>query len=356
MAKLSRVQAEAAARDLVAARYPDLRPGTPEHAERVSAHADFYERCGKDRAEFLLGVRPPRDRYEQWQADEWAGRITSDEHRLLWEADAERPVDAEMLARFDAAFRDRLERHIDAMRAVLGAATAGTYLAPEEYEAVRQRVTGFLDAAREKLPLATKQVLAVTAFLERVRVKRRLGRAVIDDYSALSAYWLFDAISRLAADGWAACRSDHPFGEDLPQFFGEFVRRLPIPLTMSQLMQEEYLHAEDELSTAGPKAAPAAPPPVTPAASPVPTSLASELPVTDPGPLVSQNDERDAWIHGRVCRGDAAGDILAGIKPLARERGWGIISTWPGLVRAAKSYARRKNLPPPPKRKTGFGL
>ncbi len=75
-------------------------------------------------------------------------------------------------------------------------------------------------------------------------------------------------------------------------------------------------------------------------------------PAAPTGPSVaSANDQRDKWIYAQAIKGTAWASIKRALdrKPETWER----IETENGVKDAAKRYADRHSLPPPPRRKRG---
>lgn len=65
------------------------------------------------------------------------------------------------------------------------------------------------------------------------------------------------------------------------------------------------------------------------------------------------NDARDAWVYEQCCKPDVKYDtIVRRLKERAAEENWKIVSTKQGIQEAARRYAVRHKLPPPPSRKS----
>lgn len=69
--------------------------------------------------------------------------------------------------------------------------------------------------------------------------------------------------------------------------------------------------------------------------------------------------ERNAWLYSKYLLGLAQGEILLQLRQTVvhqqrdGEAPWDLIETCPGIVRAAKAFADRLNLPPLPSRQKG---
>lgn len=132
------------------------------------------------------------------------GRITIDQMRAHLKADAERPIDLDMLD----AFCDAYERRVCAYGAMLQ--TIIDLAADPREPDVRRRRESEVDehVARmmDKLPLWQEQIRTVFAFLTELRASAGQGPVRLCEVSHSTGHLLAAHVMDLAAQGWRGCQ------------------------------------------------------------------------------------------------------------------------------------------------------
>jgi len=100
-----------AARRALARNRPDLDPTSDKYAKLLEALADLHRHFGSESFELRFNLRLPRDRVEEWNRQYMHEEITEEELRDRLKADAERPIDLEMLTVFTDAYQERLTHY-----------------------------------------------------------------------------------------------------------------------------------------------------------------------------------------------------------------------------------------------------
>jgi hypothetical protein len=97
-----------AARRALARNWPELKAGTAQYAAMFEALTEFHRLTGTEKFDLRYNLRPPKDRTEEWTQQFMHGRLTEDQLHASLKADAERPLDIEMLTAFHNAYQDNL--------------------------------------------------------------------------------------------------------------------------------------------------------------------------------------------------------------------------------------------------------
>ncbi len=97
-----------AAHRALARNSPHLDSNGAKYAMLLETLAEFHRQFGSESFELRFNLRVPRDRVEEWNRQYMHGEISQDELRDHLKADAERPIDLEMLTILSDAIRDRL--------------------------------------------------------------------------------------------------------------------------------------------------------------------------------------------------------------------------------------------------------
>lgn len=243
-----------AARRALARNWPDMEPTDARYASFVEILADFHRAFGTDSFELRYKLRPPKDRVEQWTQQHMHGEISDDELRDRLKADAERPVDLEMLTTYCETYQERLKHYSGILQAaVLRPSEESEFAWRERSEEIETHVTA-LDA---KYPLWSDNLLTVAEFLEECRVASGAGLVVIGEFHATSAHWLVQVVFRRTIDGWRSCVDISERSYTDPRylysitaadlFHRKWLQQLPPPQVLSEHLRHEFILARSAL-------------------------------------------------------------------------------------------------------------
>ena len=98
--------------------WPNLAPGTPEYEDLLTKLASFHQIIGTEQFELRYYLRPPKNREEKWTLQFMNGEITEADLGARYKADAERPIDLEMLTEFHNAYSANVENYAGVLQPV----------------------------------------------------------------------------------------------------------------------------------------------------------------------------------------------------------------------------------------------
>lgn len=127
------------------------------------------------------------------------GRITRKQMRDLVKADAERPLDSEMLCTFCEAIVHRVQAYSALLQAVIQIAT--DQHDPNSWRQREKEVDDLAVLMRTSLPLPQEQIDAVCDFLVELRTTSCQGPARLNDISHSTAHELANLVMDWAAQG-----------------------------------------------------------------------------------------------------------------------------------------------------------
>lgn len=248
-----------AARRAIERNWPDLALTDERYTRFLEGLAKFHRRFGTESFELRYNLRPPKNREEEWAQDVANGRLTHAEYCARLKADAERPIDLEMLTDFSDACLDDLKHYGEMLRL--------SVIRPSERSSSESRkreraIDVHVSALREKLPLWKENIATVLEFLEELRARTGAGLAEAGDLQGTSAHWLaMLAYSRLC-QGWRACKDVARRSRRDPRYirraeaidlFGVHRDGLPRPQSLHEQMRYEFVLARAELRRVGAK-------------------------------------------------------------------------------------------------------
>jgi len=244
-----------AAEEVLALLMPALVRSTPEYEEKRRALAEFRAEVGKDRFDLRYSLRPPRSAVEQAELDFMQGRITEDQFRKMLKADAERPIDVEMLDAFRDAYEERLAAYSRMLQAVIAIAT--DQRDPDAWRRREAEVDEHVAAMEAKLPLWKEQLATVFSFLAELQAERKGEPVRCGDRSAESAYMLAKLVMDQAAAGWRSSKEIAQRSRTDPcslyatsashLFYSSHLPGLPRPQELQALMVLEHARARKAL-------------------------------------------------------------------------------------------------------------
>jgi len=258
-----------AAEKVLARLMPSLEPGTLEYRDKRQALGMLRARCGKDMFELRYGLRSPKNSVEQAEADFVQERITQEQLAMVLKADAERPLDIEMLDAFHEAFEKRLMAYSRMLQAVIAIVTD-----QREHEAWRRReaeVDSHVEEMQKKLPLWKEQVGTIIAFLAEIQAERKGEPVRCGDRLAESAHMLACQVMNDAVAFWRSSKEIAHRSRTDPNylyatsasklFYESHLPGLPPIKDIRALMVLEYVRARKALQEQGQSTKSAPPPP-----------------------------------------------------------------------------------------------
>lgn len=216
--------------------------------ERVRLfHAEYRARTGGDKYDLHYGLRQPRNRSEQLKVDFWRGKITEAQFRDGWKADANRPIDLEMLQIFFDGEEERLQAYADMRQTVIAIATDQRN--PDSWQHREAEVDQHVDRMMAKLPMWTEQLGTVYGFLSELRADSGLGPVQCKDLSHATAHLLAVSVFEQAAGLWRRTKDTAYRSRTDPcylyettastLFFDAAIPTLPSPNDLMALMELE---------------------------------------------------------------------------------------------------------------------
>ena len=246
-----------AARQALARNWPDLDPTCPKYTAMIETLAESHHLSGAENFELRYNLRPPRDRTERWTQQFMHEEITEAEFRARLKADAERPIDLEMLTAVHDAFQSQLSHYSGVLqKAVLKPSEAGTATWREKGQAIDEHIA----ALRGKLPLWRENLETVFEFLEELRITSGAGLLKAGEFEATSAHWLAQLIFTRLMEAWRSCtevseRSHHNprylyAARAIDLFQHSWLPIFPPPQNISERLREEFILAHAALRQA----------------------------------------------------------------------------------------------------------
>jgi hypothetical protein len=239
-----------AARRALACNWPHLETGSPKYVVLLQGLASFHHLFGADRFELRYNLRPPKDRTEEWIKQHMNDQITDTELRDRLKADAERPIDLEMLTSFCDAYQVNLENYSGVLQsAVLRPSDQGTSAWMTKEKAIDKHIA----ILRDKLPLWRENLETVFEFLDELRITSGAGLVKLGEFEGTSAHWLGQLLFSRMVEAWRSCREVSDRSHRDPRYtyaakaidlFAEsWLASFPAPQSLSERMREEFILA-----------------------------------------------------------------------------------------------------------------
>lgn len=243
-----------AARRAIAGNWPTLDPASAEYARLCDGLAKFHSCFGAESFELRYNLRPPKVRVEVWLKQEMLGQITEEELRSKLKADAERPIDLEMLAAFHDAIQGRLEHYSGVLqKSVIRPSEAGSSVV----EINKNAIDDHISAMASPMSLWKENLRTVLEFLQEFRITAGHGLAKIGSLEATSVHWLAELYFKRMADAWQSCREiserSHHYqrymyaADAIELFHGSWFSQFPSPQSLSEHLREEFILARAEI-------------------------------------------------------------------------------------------------------------
>jgi len=250
-----------AARRALARNAPGLEKSDPaKYASFIELLADLHRGWGTEKFELHYNLRPPRDRTEDWQQQLMQGKISLEQFGALLKADAERPIDMDMLKAHHDAHMNRLTHYSAILQlAVIYPSERGTSVRREKEKEIDKHI----ESLNEKMPLWKENLLTVSDFLEEQRIISGIGLVTLGEFEATFAHWLAELAFTRATEAWRSCkeiaeRSHHDprysySAEAIDLFAQVHLPKLPSPQGLSERMRAEFILARNALGKQQPQ-------------------------------------------------------------------------------------------------------
>jgi hypothetical protein len=182
--------------------WPSLKPTEPKYGMIRDFLAWYHHEFGKDSFELRYSLRPPKNRTEELTRQYMAEQISEEELGARLKADAERPIDLEMLTEFHRAYEAKLEIYSRILQAL--ATQVGEAIPRDERK--RDREIDTLVAELDgQMPLWIENLETVSDFLGEVRAEKGLGLITIGEFEGNAAHWLAQLVFRRTIEAWKSC-------------------------------------------------------------------------------------------------------------------------------------------------------
>jgi len=179
------------------------------------------------------------------------GKLTDAELTAKLKADAERPIDLEMLTSVFEGYEGSLQHYSAILReAVPQPRKQGDRRALFEQERTIETHVASLGG---KLPIWREHLEKVFEFLEELRVGAGRGLLTLGEFEATSAHWLAQLVFTRTVQGWNSCKGvAHRSQTDArylyavnacEMFFEHWFPKLPNSQALSERMREEFVLA-----------------------------------------------------------------------------------------------------------------
>jgi hypothetical protein len=241
-----------AARRALARNWPDLTAASPKYQTFLEALAEFHHEFGTESFELRYNLRPPKNKVEEWTQQVMHEKITESEYAAKLKADAERPLDLEMLTDVCESYERRLE-HYSRMRQEVVPHPRKHHdqrSKAEQEETVDKHVA----ALTETLPVWHQHLEKVFEFLEGLRLGSGRGLLTLGEFEATSAHWLAQLVFTRTVESWKSCKGVAHRSQTDPRylysveacetFFKQVVPKLPSPQALGERLREEFVLAK----------------------------------------------------------------------------------------------------------------
>ncbi len=237
-----------AAERALARNWPVMGVTDPKYASMLEALACLHRRMGADRFELRYNLRPPKGRAEQWLRQLMHRQIRDQEFLKRAKADAERPIDLEMLKTFHDAYQDQLSHYSMIMQRAV--------LTPEQLHdrhrrhAAEEAIDAHVESLKAELPLWRENLRTAFEFLEEMRVTAGRGLAKLGEFEGISAHWLAQLIFTWVIEVWQSCKEiadrsqtdpRYLYSSDAIKLFQRSLQKLPLPQHLNERLREEFI-------------------------------------------------------------------------------------------------------------------
>ncbi len=182
------------------------------------------------------------------------GQITETELRARLKADAERPIDLEMLTSFCNAYEENLAHYSGVLQnAVLKPSDTGTSV----WRVNEKEIDDHIAVLRGKLPLWSENLETVFDFLEELRITSGAGLVKLGEFEGTSAHWLAQLLFTRMTEAWRSCREVSERSHRDPRylyaaraidlFYEQWLPSFPTPQSISERLREEFILARAAL-------------------------------------------------------------------------------------------------------------
>lgn len=241
--------------------WPNLERTSPKYIALHKALAEFHNFSGQESFELRYNLRPPRDRIDKLKQQLMRGQLTDEEFRARLKADAERPIDLEMLTEFCKAFENNVSHYSAVLQKSVIALQHHDSAA---WQANETAIDDHIAVLNGKLPLWRENLETVFEFLEELRIGSGDGLLKIGKFEATSAHWLAQLLFKRMTEGWRSCKqvSERSIRDPrylysmtaIELFARQWLQTFPAPQSISERLREEFIRARLALKRAVPAA------------------------------------------------------------------------------------------------------
>jgi hypothetical protein len=193
-----------AARRAMARHWPTLEQSSPKYTAMLESLAGVHSIAGADDFELRYGLRPPKDRAKEWTLQFMREEISSEELGARLKADAERPIDLEMLTTFCDSYQDNLEHYSGILQ---NAVISPREAADDQLWRAREKIIEeHIEALAAKLPLWKKNLKTVFEYLDELRITSGAGLVKVGEFEGTSAHWLAQLVFTRTQQAWKSCK------------------------------------------------------------------------------------------------------------------------------------------------------
>src|SRR5208282_532168 len=151
----------------LARNWPELEKTSPKYLAFLDALADLHRLFGAESFELRYNLRLPKGRIEELQRQLLRNEINEADFRARAKADANRPIDLEMLTTFYDGYQNYVETYSRVLQEIARLANPANGL---NWRAQEKTIDKQIDVLRGKLPLWRGNLTTVFDFLDEMRV------------------------------------------------------------------------------------------------------------------------------------------------------------------------------------------
>ena len=242
-----------AARRALAHNRPDLESSSPKYKSLLEILAYLHLKCGEDSFELRYNLRPPKDRLDKWRQELLQGVITEDELRARLKADAERPIDLEMLTTFCKCYQEQVAHFSEVLQKVV----IKEHQSAASRLVIEREIDEHVEALSGKLPLWRENLETVFEYLEERQIISGGGLVTLGGFEGTSTHWLAQLIFTRIREAWNSCKevaersrrdARYLYAASASDLFNKvWLSKFPTPQSISERLRQEFVLARAEL-------------------------------------------------------------------------------------------------------------
>ena len=232
----------------LARNWPDFADDSPKYRFFLETLADFHREFGTESFELRYNLRVPKDQVEMWTKQHMHGDLSDEEFASRLKADAERPIDLEMLTNVCDGYHENLAHYSAILQEAI--ARPSVQYDARAYAEQERSIDGHVAVLTGKLPVWKEHLETVFEFLDEIRLESGQGLVTLGDFEATSAHWLAKLVFTRTAQGWKSCKEVAYRSQTDPRYLypartaelfqGHWSAQLPRPQGLSERMRQEF--------------------------------------------------------------------------------------------------------------------